>query len=101
MKKVTEYQIVDHGFESPDYFQGCGTAYTEFDDVATGCGDTAKAAFDDALENLAQSDWDVSRIKNNIRSRMTVRGYLRRLGGLTKQDIEDSEMWYYVSVRVR
>lgn len=101
MKKVTEYQIVDHGFESPDYFRGCGTAFTEFVDVATGCGDTAKAAFEDALENLAQSDWDVSGIKNNIRSRMTVRGYLRRLGGLSKQDIEDSETQYYVSVRVR
>ena len=101
MKKVTEYQIVDHGFESPDYFQGCGTAFTNFDDVATGCGDTAKAAFDDALDNLAQSDWNVSGIKNNISNRMTVRGYLRRLGGLSKQDIEDSETQYYVSVRVR
>lgn len=35
MKKVIDYQIVDHGFESPSYFQGCGTAFTEFDDVAT------------------------------------------------------------------
>lgn len=101
MKKVIDYQIVDHGFESPSYFQGCGTAFTEFDDVATGCGDTAKAAFDDALESLAQNDWDVSGIKNNIRSRMTVRGYLRRLGGLSKEDIEDTETQYYVSVRVR
>ena len=43
----------------------------------------------------------MSGIKNNIRNRMTVRGYLRRLGGLSKQDIEDSETQYYVSVRVR
>lgn len=102
MKKVTGYEIVDHGFESPQYFQGCGTAFTEFDDVATGVGDTAREAFEDACESLAQNDWDTSRINGKSRlSRQTVRGYLRSLGGLSKEDIEDTETGYHLSIRVK
>ena len=102
MKKVTVYEIVDHGFESAQYFQGCGTALTEFEDVATGIGDTAREAFEDARESLAQNDWDTSGIKGKSRlSRQTVRGYLRSLGVLSKEDFEVTETSYHLSIRVR
>ena len=103
MKTIKDYEVIDHGFDAEQYFQGCGTAFTEFDDVATGIGETAAEALDDALENLAQGDWDVSSIPSRGHgfSRMTVLGYLRRVGGLTREEIENTETHAYVSVRVR
>ena len=102
MKKVGSYQIVDHGFEGEQYFQGCGLSFTEFEDVATGCGDTIKAAFEDALDSLAMNGWDVESVKLRMgRGRpLTVRGYLRGVG-VSSADIEDNETHYYLSVRVK
>ena len=102
MKQVVEYEVIDHGLESSQYFQGCGVAFTPFADVATGTGDTAREAFEDALDSLAENDWDVSKIKGKSKlSRQTVRGYLRGIVGLSKEDIEDNDTYAYVSIRVR
>jgi hypothetical protein len=54
-KRILDHEVVDHGVEGESYFQGCGVAYTDFDDVATGIGDTFNDALADALESLAQS----------------------------------------------
>lgn len=56
---ITEYDIITHGIYCPDYFPGCGTAFTGWDDVATGIGNSERAAAADALDQLAQADWDV------------------------------------------
>lgn len=37
-----QYQIINHGYENSQYFQGCGVSYTEFEHVQTGCGNDAK-----------------------------------------------------------
>jgi len=58
MKRITEYEIINHGVQHSDYFQGCGTCHTEFTDVATGIGVSEREALDDALEMLAQANWD-------------------------------------------
>ena len=102
MKKIESYEVIDHEFDSEQYFQGCGTAYTDFEDVSTGIGETAREAFDDALESLAQEDWDISSIseKGHGFSRMTVQGYLRSIG-ISKADREDTETHAYVSIRVK
>ncbi len=103
MKRVAEYEVIDHDFDSEQYFQGCGIAYTLYEDVATGIGDTFIEAFEDATENLAQNDWDTSTIIRPIRpkgwSRKTVRGYIRDLG--LNPDEDGAETHCYVSVRVR
>lgn len=100
MKKIAQYEVIDHGFDGEQYFQGCGVAYTEFSYVATGIGETAREAFDDALEGLAQADWDISTIKGKSRlSRQTVQGYLRSIG-ISKRDREETETHAFVSVRV-
>lgn len=38
------------------YWQGHGVAFTDYDLSETGCGDTIREAFDDALDGLAQMD---------------------------------------------
>ncbi len=50
------YQVVDHGWDGDQYFQGCGTSGTPFDNVVTGHGDTPREAIDDALEQMAMTD---------------------------------------------
>lgn len=55
-KRVAEIEIVDHGIDWPDYFSGCGVAFTEFDNCATGVADTPAEAIADALEMIAQSE---------------------------------------------
>lgn len=59
MKRIEDYEIINHGIEYSDYFQGCGVSFTEFTDVATGIGNSEDEAIADALEQLAQLGWDV------------------------------------------
>ena len=102
MRQVHEYEVVDHGFDSEQCFQGCGVANTGYEDVATGIGETIKEAFEDACDSLAQNDWDTSSIelgKLRIGRPMTVQGYLRSLG-ISKADREQTETHYYLSIRV-
>jgi hypothetical protein len=53
---ISKWQVVRDGIDSPSYYQGCGVALTEYDNVVTGVGDTEREAFDDALEQLAMSE---------------------------------------------
>ena len=57
-KTVVEFEMVDHGIENSQYFQGCGLSHTDYDDIATGIGNDPAEAIDDALESLAQNDWE-------------------------------------------
>ena len=46
------YQLLSHGFDHSQYFQGCGVSFTSFQDVVTGAGGCEKEAFEDALEQM-------------------------------------------------
>jgi len=95
MKKIGKFEIINHGIESEQYFSGCGVAYTEYTDCATGCGDTAHAALEEALESLAQNDWDVEGIENDLSDDVDV------CGECDSDACEGCELHFYVSVRVR
>lgn len=98
MKKAIEsFEIVDHGITQPDYFQGCGTAFTDFDDVATGIGINPAEAIDDALESLAQKDWDV----DGMESRILVDIGKRKLPTTPRVRARDEDSYYHVSIRVK
>lgn len=49
-----EIEVVDYGIELPDYFQGHGCTFTEYQHAYYGIGDTAAEALDDAFEQAAQ-----------------------------------------------
>ena len=88
---MPRYEIVDLGVTSPDYFQGFGTAYTGFENCVTGIGDNAKAAYEDALDNLYQTDSNADRLR-----------LPRKPRGIRKRDrvpagMEDA--YYYVGIR--
>lgn len=52
---MKSYRIVNHGIEHSQYFQGHGVSFTRYTDCATGIGNTAGDALDDALEQLCMS----------------------------------------------
>lgn len=56
---IHDYEVVDHGIEHSQYFQGCGTSFTHYDNVVTGIGDDFAEAFEDCLEQMAQQYSDV------------------------------------------
>lgn len=102
MKRITDYQIVDHGIDHPQYFQGCCTSYTAFSECCTGIGEDYKAALDDCLEQIACSGIDdVSIIEPELDKEHdgeSVSEYLES-EGIEIDDGESTELYYYVSIR--
>lgn len=54
LQRVSEFEVVDLGIEHPDYFQGFGVSYTNFNYCCYGIGNDAVDAFDDACEQMSQ-----------------------------------------------
>ena len=115
-KIVEGWKIEDHGIEHDQYFQGCGTAFTKYDDVAVGIGDNFQEALSDALESLAQSGrWDVDDLEAKIckenkwsslekaPTHPSVFEHIREYA--TEEEIEEEGagegLYYYVCVYVR
>jgi len=97
MKVITDHEIIDHGIMGSQYFQGCGTSCTDFVDVATGIGEDAAEAYDDALDFLAQNDWDTEPLeRTNIDTTHTVTKLMEEYG----IDMDECDSYYYLSIRV-
>jgi hypothetical protein len=89
---IQEYEIIIHGIEHSQYFSGCGVSFTHFNDVVTGIGNDIQEAFDNALDMLAQNDWDVSTLKNKS---FNTDEYEK----ITLDN--NNEEYFHVSIRVR
>ncbi len=60
VEAVTEWQVIDHGEQHSQYFQGCGVAFTPYDHVVTGVGSDAREALQDCIESMAQNGHTVT-----------------------------------------
>lgn len=101
---LTSYEIIRHGVDGSQYFQGCGTCFTDFDFVQTGIGSTEKEAFDDALECIATSesftDGTFERIEKEVsESEIWDERDVQDVIGASDEDMEDSECYWHVSIR--
>lgn len=103
MKTIGTYELIDHGIDHANYFQGCGVSHTSFDYVVTGCGENAKEAFEDALEQIAQDGYDVSTLEESEpdyqsekAENASVTNYFAKRG---EEPAEDCELYYYLSIR--
>lgn len=56
--KVSDYQIISHGYDSNQNFPGCDRG--SYEEVATGYGSTSHEAYDDACEQIAMMTDDCS-----------------------------------------
>ncbi len=110
--KITSFQILDHGIEHAQYFQGCGVSHTDFEHVATGCGHNLLEALDDAIEQIAQthdiesfeaiektSDYRWAHSKKGQRE--TVTKWARDTKAIKRNAElpEESELYCYASIR--
>lgn len=75
-KKVKlEFEIVQHGLEGDQYFQGCGVSGTDYENVVTGCGNSEQEALIDAIEMMATNhdlELDMSDLEEELDSMNTV-----------------------------
>jgi len=60
-KKISDYQIVDHGMENSSYFQGHGVSRSKWDDTRTGVGSSVSEAIENAATQLAEDGWEISK----------------------------------------
>lgn len=91
MKQIQDFEIINHGPEHEQYFQGCGVSFTKFDECYTGYGWNAKDAYEDALEGMAQADIDIDSMP-------------KRPKGIRRGDkvsAKSEDVYWYVSVRVK
>ena len=106
VRSVSQYGITKHGVDNDQYFPGDGIAFTQYTDFATGIGDCAREALDDALEQLASSGWDVSPIVEHELAGMSTRSLCADCEHYNAQEGclvpgEECELHWYVTVKVR
>ena len=65
-EKIGAFELIDHGIEHSQYFQGCGIAFTGLQNVVTGIGDNLAEAIDDCLEQIAQAGFVTDRMEARI-----------------------------------
>ena len=97
-RPVVEFELVDHGIEHEQYFQGCGTSCTPYTGCATGVGDNPADAIEDALDSLAMDDWDVEGMYECIMDELGVNKLPKTPRVLAKHG---EEAHYYFSIRVK
>ena len=92
--QITDFEIILHGVEHEQYFQGCGTSFTRWDECSTGCGDSEAAALEDALEQMASIGHEIPQ--------QTLDKYFAEFGKSSEvaQAMADGN-YYYVSVRYK
>ena len=92
-KKIEKYEIISHGWDNPSYFQGCGTYGTDYDIAYTGVGNSEKEALEDAIDQVAQDDFDITELEKDpdfVKADTT---------GPEDEEVED--WYYYASIRVK
>jgi hypothetical protein len=88
-----KYEIINHGPERSDYFQGCGTYGTPFKYCVTGIGCNAKEAYEDALDQVAEIDsWIIDTLPRKPRG-------IRAADKLSEEQLAAEEIYWHVSIR--
>ena len=92
---IIDFEIVDHGIEHEQYFQGCGLSHSSFGAIATGCGNNFAEAIDDCLEQIACDGTDVEHMEKRILHYIGRRKMPKR----PRVKMSQEECHYYVSIR--
>ena len=92
-KRIGEFEVIDHGIEHSQYFQGCGV--TSFANVVTGIGNNPAEAIDDCLEQIAQCGFDTE----GMESRILAQEGLEAIPEAPSVAEEDCDAHYHVSIR--
>lgn len=93
--KLKSFEIINHGVEHSQYFQGCGTAFTKYTHCYTGCGYDAKEAYDDAVEQAFMAGDPPREVVEKLPRRP--RGINKRMKVPARAG---DDVYYYVSIRL-
>ena len=93
--RIGQFEVIDHGIEHSQYFQGCGGAFTRFANVVTGIGDNPAEAIDDCLEQIAQCGFETE----GMEARILAQEGLEALPETPSVADEDCDAHYHVSIR--
>ena len=89
--QVTDFEVIDHGIEHSQYFQGCGVAFSRYAHAVTGIGDDFREALDDCLNQIAY-EYDLGNIEALILADKVIYG-----DAIAPPDAD--EIYYHVSIR--
>ena len=93
-KQIGDFEIVDHGIEHCQYWQGCGADV--YEECASGCGENPADALDDLLEQIAMSgDWETDGLEGRICEQLGIKKMPLRPRVKASMD----EHYYYLSMR--
>ena len=93
---ITDFEIVDHGLESSDYFLGCGVSFTPYEHCVTGCGDNPREAMDDLFEQVSM-EHDLGDLEERVAKELLAPNGMRNYP-TTPESRHDME-YYYISIR--
>lgn len=94
---VRRFEFLDHGLEHPDFFQGCGVAFTNFDLCFTGTGASPYEAAHEALE-LASHDYRWNELMDEAET--WIENHMGKTLDAFEPIPEDSDATYHVSIRI-
>lgn len=95
LKPITAYLVDDHGPDGHQYFPGRSAMGTTYDEVVIGQGDNRHDAFEDAIDALAELDYELNGIP--VFAKHSFEGN----GQMSREEASDSEFSYYVCIFVR
>ena len=89
------FEILVHGPEHSQCFQGCGVSFSSFSSVVTGIGENAKEAYEDCIDQIYTLYGSKA---ERLRLPSRPRG-IRASDRLSQVDRCNDEYHYYVSIR--
>lgn len=98
------FEVLDHGVDNAQFFTGEGVALSAYAYVVTGCGTSARAAGEEALEQFycgsppeRMSPSDAKGLQEAVNALSDVDDAHE----FCKEPDEDCELYHYVSIRWR
>jgi hypothetical protein len=89
------FEILVHGPEHSQFFQGCGVSFSSFKSVVTGIGENAKEAYADCVDQIYTLYGSKA---EGLRLPSKPRG-IRASDRLSQAELGSDEYHYYVSIR--
>ena len=109
MKRIIEFELIDHGIDSDSYFSEYGIPIADFAHIVTGIGDNLTEAVNDCLDWITRGGVNTEGMDDRI---LREYGFLKLYGGPSRcsgcesfecgevnEDCDACESHYYFSIR--
>jgi len=97
MKKVSIFELVDHGIEHFQYFHCYRRFSGDYENVVTGIGNSPAEAIDDCLNQIAELDFDIEGMEERIKESEEWDEF-PTMPDIQSQCGNCDYIWYYVSI---